>query len=106
MTVSISSLTRNSTCNSVKECSNGQDESECLTLVSSTDRMEKTLKSATRGQGTENLPSGYLVSNYKGRNSLMCSESGRAQLGNYSHMYYNNQQQILGLNICNELHFE
>ncbi len=77
-------------------------------LVSSTEQIgkEETTATAAGHKHGESLPSGYLVANYKGRNSLMCSEGGLTQLANYSHMYYNNQLQILGLNICNEMHFE
>lgn len=90
---------KNVTCDGVKDCHNGADENgaNCLALLPDTGSLRHEVA---------HLAEGYLMASFKGRSSFVCSEPALTHMQNYSHMYYNNQLQILGLNICNERHFE
>ena len=86
----------NATCDGIKHCRNGADESDCFSLVRDTSSLQKE----------QHSHEGYLMASYKGKHSFVCSEPTLTHMKNYSHMYYNDQLQILGLNICNERQFE
>lgn len=80
---------QSATCDGVKDCNNGADEANCLLLSA----------------GRE----GYLRATFKGKLSYVCSSGNDVSspaFVNQSRTYFNNQMQILGVNICNENHFE
>lgn len=88
----------NVTCDGFKDCHNGADELGCLRLVARPSTSPVARSSATLAYGSK----GYLLANYKGRHSYVCSEPSNHQAHNYSSGHLSRQMQTLGITLCND----